>query len=340
MQLRKPSSAEQLYDLLASGHRLTKNEARQRLGLKSKRQIRRLVNRLKDRDIPVQETFEDGRKMFFLEARDQRPEDLPVDLTERQVRALLVAAEAAQATLRPTPLAEALQAATKQLRPLLDQTYFFSFEPGREPERWHFEAPTSMPIDAEVFETLHRAIASCQSVRIDYHAASSGNRSTDRKIDPLVIAVRKNAWMVAAYCHRRKQVRDFNLFGIQSIRLCDSDEELTVQKRHADFDPDTYYRGRFSALAGDQVHTVRLLAEPKAARYFRRKRYHPTQQVAEEREDGRIVIEYEVAGLEEIASFVRSWGPKVKVLAPDALAERVAEEARQTAARYAPGAGP
>lgn len=52
-----------------------------------------------------------------------------------------------------------------------------------------------------------------------------------------------------------------------------------------------------------------------------------------------MVVSYDVRGLEEISAWIRSWGPKVRVVEPEVLAERIAKEARQTAARYASRAG-
>ena len=106
-----------------------------------------------------------------------------------------------------------------------------------------------------------------------------------------------------------------------------------VAARPDDFDPDLYFHGRFGALSGE-TRVVRLLVEPDVAHLFREKDYDESQVTEEERADGRLVVSFEVAGLEDMASWVRSWGPSVTVLDPPELAERIAEEARQVAVRY------
>jgi len=100
-----------------------------------------------------------------------------------------------------------------------------------------------------------------------------------------------------------------------------------------DFDSDLYFRERFGALSGEP-RVVRLRVAPEAARFFREKEYHPTQVIEEERPDGRLVVSFEVAGLDDMASWVRSWGTGVTVLAPDELAEHVVAEARRVVAQY------
>ena len=76
--------------------------------------------------------------------------------------------------------------------------------------------------------------------------------------------------------------------------------------------------------------------ESGRAVYFRRRRYHPTQALAE-RPDGSLVATYRVPGgaaLDEVRAFVASWGPHVTVEAPAELAMRLAEDARAVAAAY------
>ncbi len=50
--------------------------------------------------------------------------------------------------------------------------------------------------------------------------------------------------------------------------------------------------------------------------------------------DGAVTLTGTVAGLDEISREVLQWGRRVTVLAPDALRERVADEARAIAAKY------
>lgn len=101
----------------------------------------------------------------------------------------------------------------------------------------------------------------------------------------------------------------------------------------ADFDLADYARDRFGALEG-AVEEIRLLVEAKAVAAFRRKSYNPTQQIEEERADGRAVVSFEAGGLDAVKAWVLSWGPKVRVLAPASLAEQVAEAHRAAVSRY------
>jgi len=328
MRVHRPSSAERLLDLLRDGTHLTQKEAADRLDL-STRQVRRLLKQLGKQGIDIQEAQRGKQKEYYLDGADLRAENLPLDLTERQVLALVVAAQAAQAKLAPTPLARYLAEAVEALHAIHPDPAG-SFETDTEPARWHFSDAPSVPIDPDVFWTLRAAASNHQPVRIDYYSASSERRSTDRKIDPLLIAERRGSWLCVAYCHERRAVLDFSMAAISSVEPCEGE----IFDPPLDFERATHFEGRFGAVAGEATHSVRLLVEPKRVPYFRRKMYHPSQHIDEVREDGRVIVSYEVAGLEEVAAWVRSWGSGVKVLDPPELAEQIAADAAAMRARY------
>ena len=118
--------------------------------------------------------------------------------------------------------------------------------------------------------------------------------------------------------------------AISSVEPCEGE----IFDPPLDFERATHFEGRFGAVAGEAPHSVRLLVESKRVPYFRRKMYHPSQHIDEVREDGRVIVSYEVAGLEEVAAWVRSWGSGVKVLDPPELAEQIAADAAAMRARY------
>lgn len=328
-----------LYELLRQGHRLTQAEFASRLGV-TKRHVRRLVRTLREEEgVPVQQTRQGrGERAYYLDGPDLAPEGPFAMLSERQTLALLVAAEAARPTLRPTPLAGPLEAVGRRLAERL-APHVTSFDPEVQPQRWHFDSAAASTFDPEVFEILQKAIEEQRSVRMAYVTASTGERHPRRRVDPLLLAAAGSSWLVVAYCHKRGGVRDFALAGIERVWPCDpaAEEAGSVYfSPPADFDPELHFKGRFSAMTGEETHVIRLRAAPEAAPYFRRKRYHPTQQIEREAPDGALVISFETDGLDEVGAFVRSWGPRVEVLAPAALARQVAADARRVAEAYDP----
>ena len=324
----RPSTRSRFHRALSRGERLTQQEAADRLGV-STRRVRDLAHELREEGVPIQETFEDRERVYYLEPMDWTAETVTLDLSERQSLALLIATQAARPTLGPTPLAGSLDEAGAALEEALGPNVV-SFVPAFESDRWHFSRAMSVDLDPDVFWALKRAMADQRPVRIDYYSAHRDAWSRRRHVDPLLFAVRKGAWICAAYCHRREAVLDFNLVDIDAVDA--------LEDRHfeppAGFDRENYFEGRFGALASGDAHTVRLRVEGDKSAYFRRKCYHPTQTIRPAEDGEAIVVTFEVQGLDEIAAFIRSWGAAVRVLDPPALAERIAEEAQAVANQY------
>jgi predicted DNA-binding transcriptional regulator YafY len=330
---------QQLLALLRNGEALTQEEMTERLPIGSKRQARRLIKKLETAGVPLKERRRGHEKEYRLPPEAWEA-SARLDLTEREALALLLAAGAAESGLGPAPLKEALSGATNSLVESLPSSVA-TFEPSSLMEQLHFGEASSVEVDPEVFTGLVEALSNRRAIEMDYYSASSNRLYEGRKIDPWALAVRGDAWLCVAHDHRSGELRDFNLTRIQAIRPRDPESNGGDYQIPEDFDLELYFAGRFESLDGTEAYEVRLLVEPEVVPYFESKAYHRTQQIHEKRrEDGRAVVSYEVMGLEEIASFVRSWGTSVKVLRPPELADRIAEEARRMAARYEEAAGP
>ena len=323
----------QLLSLFREGHALTQAEMTDRLPIESKRQARRLVEKLKGAGLPVEESFR-GRKKEYRLPPEEWQAGAKLDLTEREALALMLAAGAAESGIGAAPLEEALGEAARKLVEGLPRAVS-TFEPSSLMGQLHFGEAASVDVSPEVFMGLVGALSNRRSIEIDYYSASSDTLYEGRQVDPWGLAVRGDAWLCVADDHRSGERRDFNLTRIEDLRPRWPESNGGDYQIPEEFDLEIYFAGRFESLDAEKAYEVRLLVEPGAAPYFRSKEYHPTQMTREEeREDGRIVVTYDVSGLEEIASFVRSWGTSVKVLHPPELAGRIAEEAQAVAARY------
>ena len=328
--------AHHILRLLCDGHQPTTDDLREELELSSNRQVRNLLAELRDEGIPLQEEYRDRRKHFYLATEDQTRFVKPIPFTERQIEALTIAAEAAQARLAPTPyqqpLAEAVEALGQQW-----VEDVFSFEPEIEDQHWDFAEQARQDIPASTFRLLARAIRERQSVRLDYYTASRDAWTEDRRLDPYLLAVRQGSWLLVAYCHRVQAVRDFSLAGMKNVALDAPGGEPRYFVRVPGFDPQTHFQGRANAMAADTWMEVKILVEPQAAPSFRRKAYHPSQNIVEERADGRLVVAYRVRGLKGVDAMVRAWGPLVTVLSPEELRDQLTAEFYELAARYLSG---
>jgi predicted DNA-binding transcriptional regulator YafY len=313
--------------LLRNGHALSYAQLTERFGV-SRRQVRRVLNALREDGLPVRDRFEENedagrRKVFFLAPGDQAPEIPLADLDQREILALAVAAQAARSALGPTPLADPAEAAfAKLLEPVAPGV--LSFEVEAVPRRWRFDGRGTAQIDPGIFASVREAMSAQKSLVIEYTNAQ-GTRSWDRKIDPYQLVVAGSSWIVVAYDH---YFQDVVHFALPAIREAQVGEPFfgTVDRYVAE----AHLRAAFGAFEGEETHAVELAVSAEAAESFRRTSYHHTQEI-EAQEDGALVVRYEVAGLEEIAGFVLSFGGKVRASEPEALREMVAQRARRMA---------
>jgi predicted DNA-binding transcriptional regulator YafY len=323
-----------LLDLLAVQPGLTQTELATHLGVSTRTARRHLADLEEDGTVFFEE---DGPAHRYRLADHAHPvEAQPLTFTEGELEALAVAVLAARPLLAPTPLACRLDALAAKLRhQWLGEVVLFDSE--ADAAHWSFDGAAGgarPPADPAVFRALLDAVRGQHPVRATYHTASRDETRTDRRLAPLGFLVRDGAWLVPALDLDAPDhpLKDFALAGFCAVE-CLTDE---LHFRPDDFDLAAYADGHFGALEGEQ-ETVRLLVEPEAVPYFRRKRYAHSQRV-EEREDGRAVVAFEAGGLDAVKAWCLSWGPKVRVLAPASLAEQVVEAHREATECYADGA--
>ena len=319
---------DRLRHWLQEGQALTYPELTRRTGL-GERQLARLVQQLRDEGLPVAETRQGRLKVFTLPPEHQQVAVPDLRFGNAELRALVVATKASQAVLAATPHAAALQQAFDKLldhaRPV---AYLFDIDEPRQ--EWYFEDGRAAALDLACFRQLEEALDVRQSVYIDYFTAGQQRHSHHRRIDPYVFAWRSRSWMLVAYCHERRDLRTFALARISRVEPC-PEEYFDIP---IDFDPERYYAASLGAITAGETYTLRLLVEPNRASYFRERQYHPTQIIEETRLDGRLVVSFELEGLDEMRSFCQSWGTGITVQEPAELRERLRQEAEELALRY------
>ena len=315
---------QQLY----AGQLLTIDAIQRQTGI-SLRQIRRIFRQLKLEGLEITEHWQGRLKVFALPAHQQQVtlSDLAFDPDE--LRALTIATKASQSVLVDTPYTQALQRAfSKLLECVRPVSYVFDVD---EPlQEWHFDGQPTDHIAANCFRQIETSMDERQAILVDYQRGKDGQVSTGRKLDPYFFAKRNRTWLLIAFCHQRREVRTFALSRISRVVPCpDAYFELPT-----DFSPEYYFRSSLGAITAGECYELRLLVEPEKSLFFRQRTYHPTQLIEEELSDGRLVVSFELEGLEEMRSFCQSWGTGITVLSPDVLRERLLVDAQTLLSRY------
>jgi predicted DNA-binding transcriptional regulator YafY len=170
-------------------------------------------------------------------------------------------------------------------------------------------------------EQLTRAIAQARTVQMRYYSASRDLKSR-REVDPYRLWYTDGALYLIGYCHRRKEVRMFAVDRILSLTLTNHPWQLPLG-----FDLDAYVQDALVVMRGKPIELT-LLFDRATTAWARDREWHPSQRVTINKE-GCMTMTLRVADTRELEGWILHFGSGVQVLRPEALRERVREEARK-----------
>lgn len=169
----------------------------------------------------------------------------------------------------------------------------------------------------ETLQQLRRAIIQRRTVRFRYHARRRDDQPSAtslREADPYALIHVGSAWMLIAYCHLRRDRRNFRLDRMEEVVILDK-----VFTRPPDFKIQP-------GSDEDRTITVRVLVDHETARWVRES---PSFfQVAQEAQPEGLLITLTVQQPGEVLNWLLSWGSHVRVLEPESLRVLLAREAQ------------
>jgi predicted DNA-binding transcriptional regulator YafY len=237
-------------------------------------------------------------------------------LAEQEAEALMVTRKVLS-QYQGTPYYEEVSRALDKVLQYLPNT--FSADQLRDV--YSFEQPSSSANDTELFRQIDQAIKDRLSVKITYHAPSSGEVSM-RTVRPYRLHYSNVAstWYLIGYCELRRDMRTFVVGRIS---------ELEVGKTHFEipenFSIDQYLSKAFDLTYGKTEHEVEIRFSPYQAQWIREHRWHASQEI-EEQEDGGLILKMRVAALDAVRRWVMRYGADAEVLKPGALRKMMADE--------------
>lgn len=192
-------------------------------------------------------------------------------------------------------------------------------------ERRHFWVDIEPMEGFEKIERQYNAIVAAmdkgKEIEIVYKAMKN-QEETKRNLSPYGLFLHQGMLYVIGYCHLRKAIRVFALDCIKDIKLTEKSYVIP-----ADFKLEEYFKPGWNMLRYGEPVEVVLKFDKTYARWIKRKKWHPTQ-VIEEQKDGSIIFKATVQGTKELKWWMYHWIPYCKVLAPPELRKEVVEEMR------------
>jgi predicted DNA-binding transcriptional regulator YafY len=164
-------------------------------------------------------------------------------------------------------------------------------------------------------------------VRMSYHSFSS-RRVKEYIVDPLRLAYAQGGVYLLAFVPDYGQVRTF---AVERIRTYAETGEHFDRKRALTDKP---FKNSLGVHTGEPAR-VEVEFDGEIADYVAEREWHASQRV-EERTDGSIVVTLDVCIDPSLRSWILSFGPFARVIAPRALAEEILEELEEARENYAP----
>jgi len=291
----------------------------------SVRTIKRDVDFMKCRlNLPIEY---DARRYgyYYTEPVERFPN---VAVTESELFALLVAGKAI-AQYKGTAWQQPLETAFHKLTGQLDQGTRFTLNNLERALSFRPFAPADT--DLATFKSLTMALKENRAVRFDYKNLGAKNVQR-RQAHPYHLACIDSHWYLFAFDVDRQAMRTFVLSRLSRLQL--TRKKFTRRK---DFDPDEYLRGSFQVFKGEADYEVAIDFDDWATDLLRGRVWHASQELTE-LPNGASRLRLRLNNLEEVASWVLSFGPHATAVRPAELRQRLQLTAEQLAARYG-GAG-
>jgi len=291
------------------------------------RTIRRDLQALQEAGFPLYDdrSHDDGRTRWHLNG--QALKGLAAGLTVSELCALYFSRTLLE-SLSGTPFRDDLESAfeklgsalTPHMRAFLDQLPRV-IATKADPMRRRFD-PRQQPIIARALEaTVHQ-----RQAKLTYYSKSS-DRTKTYLIHPYRLAYAQAGLYLLAYVPEYGQVRTFAVERIEDLSLLE--ERFTPIEEV----PNEAFPHSLGVHSGPPEH-VEIEFQPAIADYVRGREWHPSQQLRDNGPDG-LRLTLDVCLDRALQSWILSFGPFARVIAPDALVKDIAEQFEEARARYA-----
>ena len=291
------------------------------------RTIRRDLQALEEAGFPLYDdrSHDDGRTRW--QVNGQAFKGLAAGLTVSELCALYFSRSLVEA-LAGTPFRDDVESAfeklssvlTPHMRRFLDQlprVIATKPDPMRRKDDPRQHGIIARALDA----TLHHRQAA-----ILYHSKSS-ERTKSYLVHPYRLAYAQGGLYLLAYVPEYGEVRTFALERIQELSLLEQGftpiEDL----------PETAFPHSLGVHTGPPER-VELEFEPAVADYVRAREWHPSQAMRDT-ESGGLHMTLNVCLDRALESWILSFGPFARVIAPPSLAAQIADQLTEARARYA-----
>lgn len=278
----------------------------------SRRQVYRELDRIQEEGHPLEQSDGEGEKTWQLPLGYKGLP--PITVSSYELMALHFAKRHLD-YLAGTPYADDLDSLIRKIEAGLPHKVFNHlarinqvFLPRYGPVRDYAGQKT-------ILKQLQKALL-LQCAVVLLHRKPDYDEPVEHRVDPYLLLLHQFGLYVVGYSHRAKQLRMFAVERIASVEVLEDRFSLSEGVKL-----DQVYDSLFG-LIDEPAQTVRIQFTPDVAYLVKERCWHPSQQV-ECLKDGSVIVTFTAGGMDELASWVLSWGQGAKVLEPQVLVEAV-----------------
>jgi len=246
-----------------------------------------------------------------------------VQVSEGELLALLVAQKALE-QYKGTPYHDQLAHAFEKLSSSLHDNVSFSASSSLGSVSFHHQGLSKA--DLKVFDSLSRAVM--QNLEIEFDYTKPGGSAEPRRVQPFHLANRANSWYLVAYDLDRKDLRNFAVVRMQSLRVTSR-----KFKKPEDFSPEKHFGRSFGAYVGTGDYKVVVRFSKEVTGLIKERVWHETLET-KDLPDGGLEFTLRLDSLEEIQRWILGWGDTAKVLEPKELRESIRSTAEAVRKLY------
>ncbi len=309
-ELNKSQKFVRLVELMLRRGGIRASEAMEQFDLDN-RTLRRYLADLRELGLPIQDKGRGRNRMLTLDPSYGRQS---VQLSLLEIVSLHFGRTLFD-FLSGTHFAADMNDALERMAPIMDRT---DMDLTRDLDRKLMAVPEHFKDHAESGDTIDEILSALlyQNPATARYARPQGPVRTYR-LQPLTLATYRQSLYLFALDEEEGKIKTFALDRFKSFKR--------KRKEHfsypTDYDPRTLISDCFGITGGGVVDVV-LAFGPREAPYIRERVWHRSQTVEPGPDDG-VLLRMRVGMSTELVRWVLSFGPEVRVLAPDALAEEV-----------------
>ena len=216
-----------------------------------------------------------------------------------------------------TPFETPLRLALDKIKQYLPEHVGYDLQ--KEAAAFTFTGGGRAMVNPELLLELSNAIHSKHSIEMEYYSASSGQTNT-RIVDPYHLHNIQGDWYLIAYCHTRREPRDFLTNRIRTHKRLPSTFQVAP-----DFSLNAYLETGFLAERATEPENIVIKFDEYQARWIRERQWHTSQQI-EELPSGELILRLRVGGLGEVKRWIMGYGSHAEVLEPESLRREIKED--------------